>query len=144
MSDTPELGQMCFGNPFGPYGTDDFVDALVDYILAEIDRVYWNNNQKEWNKYDDPKIPGLEYRPYYWGDDEIESEKPNLKFAHSFQEIRWYKHPGRGQSCKLNWEANLWREWVNKSIQVIRDSEHDIYESPKEASTNLTTKEEEK
>ena len=123
MSDCPELGQMAFGNPTGSHGTDDFIDALVDHLLAEIDRVYWNVYQREWDRSDDPKFSGVEFRPYYWGDDETEAEKPNLKFDFSPQEIRWYKHPGRGQSCSILWDAKQWREWVNMAVEVIRKSD---------------------
>jgi len=121
MSDSPELGQLCFGNPTGSHGTDSMVDAIVDYILAEIERVYWNDRQKEWDRCDNPNIPGVEYRSYYWGDDEVEAGKPNLKFDFSPQEIRWYKHPGRGQSCTIKWTAQEWRDWCNKAIDLLRD-----------------------
>jgi len=64
----PELGQAVFGNPSGEYKCPEFVDALLNYLCQEISRVYWNVNQKEWDEYENPRIPNIEYRPYYWGD----------------------------------------------------------------------------
>lgn len=119
MSEKPELGQLMFGNPTGDYGTKPFADALVDGLLNEIGRVFWNVNQKEWDRFEDPKIPGLTYHPYYWGDDETESKKPNLAFDFSPQEIRWYKHPGRGQSCTLEWTPTEWADWYEKALNLI-------------------------
>lgn len=130
MSKEPEIGQLCWGQPTGNYGTDEFADALVEYILAEIERVYWNNNQEEWDRFDDPKMKGVEFRPYYY-DDSDEGKKPNLKFEGSAQEIRWYKHPGRGQSCTRFWDEKQWRRWFDKALKIIRKNEKDIYDDIK-------------
>lgn len=67
MTTTLELGQMVFGNPWGEYECPHWVDALVRELLREIERVFWNKNQREWDRCEDPKIPGVEFRPYYWG-----------------------------------------------------------------------------
>lgn len=128
MSKEIELGQACFGNPTGDYGTEPFVDALVDGLLNEIERVFWNKNQAEWDRHEDPKIKGLEFKPYFWGNeedpkDQIEMAKPNLKLVFSPQEVRWYKHPGRGQSCKLKWTAEEWKNWFEKGLEIINKSD---------------------
>ena len=123
MSKELELGQMIFGNPAGGFGTDEYTDALVKYLLSEIGRIYWNKNQDEWDYHDDPGLKGVEFRPYYWGDDNKEAEKPNLKFSHSPQEIRRYKHPGRGQSSSLKMDEKQWREWFEGALKVIRENE---------------------
>ena len=70
MQYEPELGQAIFGNATGEYDCPNFVDAFLEHICREIERVYWNIHQKEWDGYSgvDPQIPGIEYRPYYWGD----------------------------------------------------------------------------
>jgi hypothetical protein len=80
-----ELGQLAFGNPTGEYDMPTYATALVEFLKEEIERVYWNKNQEEWDG-GDPKIPGIQWNPYYWGDDEAEKEKPNLKFDFSKQE----------------------------------------------------------
>jgi ABC-type amino acid transport substrate-binding protein len=47
MSEKPELGQIVFDNPTGNYGTEEWQDVLIEYLLEEIKRVYWNKNQKD-------------------------------------------------------------------------------------------------
>lgn len=127
MSEQPELGQILFGAPTGAYGTPEWVDALITYLLAEIERVYWNKNQKQWDGHDDPKLDGVVFNPYYWGDDEKELDKPNLAFPKlSPQEIRWYKHPGRGQSSSLSMDPEEWIKWFTDALEVIRANDVDI------------------
>lgn len=127
MATEIEIGQAVFGNPTGDFGTPEYVDALVSALLEEIGRVYWNENQEEWTGYQDPKMKGVEARSYYWGDDEKEAALPNLKFDFSEQEIRWYKHPGRGQSSSLEWDEKQWREWFDEALKVIRSNEKPLY-----------------
>jgi hypothetical protein len=126
MSNEPELGQIMFGNPTGDYGTTEYVDSLIDYLLNEIERIYWNENQSEWNRHDNPDFKGIEFRPYIWDEESEEAKKPNLKFDFSSQEIRWYKHPGRGQSCSEKWSERKWREWFDEALKVIRSNEKDL------------------
>jgi len=121
----PEMGQMGFGNPWGRYECADFVWALLSELLAVIGRVYWNRNQKEWRYIDDPEIPGIEVRAYYWGEDEKEAKKPNFKFEDI--EIRWYKHPGRGMSLNRTLSEKEWRKWFDRCLKAIRDSEPPLY-----------------
>lgn len=150
----PEIGQAVFGCPSGEYETPNFVDAFLEYIFCEIDRVFGNVNQRQWDRYEDPQIPDVEFRPYYWGEctcgyDEAYDEfyqrtiqefggfhkkdclliLPNFKFGEV--EIRWYKHPGRGQSCNVNWNERAWRRWLDDCLRAIREYESsklpDIY-----------------
>jgi len=65
---SPTIPQALFGNPTGTYDCPDFVEALIASLFDEIERVYWNKNQKEWNKETDPKFSGLTVRPYSWGE----------------------------------------------------------------------------
>lgn len=112
-----ELGQMCFGNPTGAFEMLPYQDALVREILREIERVYWNKYQTEFDLYCGDTLPGIELRPYYWGDDEDKAELPNLKFGE--QEIRWYKHPMRGSTCTLDWSADQWVAWFDAALAHI-------------------------
>lgn len=123
MASEPELGQMLFGAPTGEYGTSELGDACVKHVLAEIDRVFWNRNQKKWDRYEDPKIPGVTFRPYYWGDDEPEAALPNLTIDGSPVEIRWYKYPMRGGSVNLDLTPDAWQEWLNLSIRTIQKAD---------------------
>src|SRR3990167_8428012 len=98
----PEMGQAMFGNPTGRYELPEYAEAMLFHIFKEIERMYWNNNQAQWENYQDPGIPGIEVRPYYWGNEEDEKDRkrmelPNFQFERG--QIRWYKYPGRGMSC---------------------------------------------
>lgn len=123
MSTEPELGQKIFRNPTGDFGTPEYADALIEALFSEIDRVYWNTNQESWERYTDPKMKGVEVRNYCWDDDSEETKKPNLKFSHSPQEIRWYKYPGRGQSCTVKMDEKEWVEWFGNAMKIIRKSD---------------------
>lgn len=119
----PELGQLCFGCPTGEYTCPSWVDALVRDILREIARVYWNVNQREWDQLTDPGIPGILFRPYYWGDDEAEAARPNLQ--HGNVEVRWYKHPMRSSSLNVDPQPDAivtWYESVLKCIAALEKS----------------------
>jgi hypothetical protein len=76
----------------------------------------------------DPKIPGIEVRPYYWGEDEKEAEKPNFKFKDV--EIRWYKYPGRGMSCNVDWSEKEWRKWFEECLSHLRKFEKENIDLP--------------
>lgn len=114
-----ELGQLVHGNPTGNYATKNYQDALVLSLLGEIDRIYGNLNQDEWNRCDDPNLVGVEFRPYYWGDDPEEAAKANLKFVFSDQEIRWYKHAGRSMTVTIDWTPDQWVQWYENAYQLI-------------------------
>lgn len=43
-----ELGQIAFDRPFFQYNLPEYAQACLNYILAEVGRVYWNTNQKRW------------------------------------------------------------------------------------------------
>lgn len=118
----PEIGQAFFGNKWNEYTCPEYVEALIDYLLREIDRVYHNGHQK-WRE-DSPgelKWGKLETKSYYWGEDENESNKPNFK--HGETEIRWYKHPGRGMSVNVDWKPTQWVNWFNKVMLTISERE---------------------
>jgi hypothetical protein len=119
--DTIELGQIEFGNPMGEYDCPEYVEALIAYIFKVIERIYWNNNQVEWNRFEDPEFEGIEYRNYYWGDNEEEKSKPN--FAYKDVELRWYKWFGRGMSLNVSKTPVEWVEWFDDCLEHIRKQE---------------------
>lgn len=117
---TLELGQMLFGNSTGQYGADAFVAALIAGLLDAIDTVYWNIYQRHWDKHSNPGLPGVVFNAYCWDDaDEEACSKPNLVFAFSRQEIRWYKHSGRSQSFTEDFSAEEWHLWYNAAHALI-------------------------
>lgn len=127
MSDLyePELGQLCFGNPCGAYDAGDIGRACLEYVLSEVERVYWNRNQRQWDYYVDPGLPGIAFRPYYWGDIEEEAEKPNLTVDGSDIEIRWYKHPCRGTTTQRPVTPDEWPAWLSKALELVRATDDD-------------------
>lgn len=113
-----ELGQLAFGNPVSEYKCPEFVDALLSYIFEEIERVYWNKNQKSWDQLGDPGIPGIKYREYYWGTNKKEAIKPN--FEYDKIEVRWYKHSQRGTTLNVSMTEKQWVKWFDNCLDVIR------------------------
>lgn len=113
-----ELGQMCFGNPTGQHEMLPYQDALVRDVLREVERVFWNLNQRQFDLASGDTLPGLELRPYYWGTDEDKQALSNLKIGE--QEIRWYKHPMRGSTCTLEWGPEQWVRWFDFAMAFIQ------------------------
>lgn len=120
MSDHPELGQLAFGNPTGNYPCPHWCDALVREVLRQIEIWFFNKNQRAWDLQEDPTIPGVECRPYYWGDDETEAARPNLSF--DGVEVRWYKHPMRGSSLNVEAEPYGMVEWFETCLSGYHPS----------------------
>ena len=50
MSNHLALGQIALGNPWGDHACPRWCDALIREILHEIERVFWNRNQRQWDK----------------------------------------------------------------------------------------------
>src|SRR3990167_2372596 len=109
-----EMGQMVFGNPVGEFTCPEYIEALIAYIFEEIDRVYWNKNQKKWNKDENPKVKGIEFRPYYWGERNKEAIKPNFKYKEV--EVRWYKHFGRSVTLNVSKTEKEWIKWFEDCL----------------------------
>lgn len=122
----PELGQAIFGCPSAEFAVPDYANALMLHVLDEIDRVYWNNHQEHWERHDDPKIPGLTFRPYWWGNEEApEADLPNLVVDGFDLEIRWYKHAGRSTSCNRELTPAEWVEWFDCAMGTVRKAERE-------------------
>jgi len=116
-----ELGQMAFGNPVGQFKCPEYVEAMVAYILNEIERIYWNKNQKEWDRNEDPKIKGIEYCPYYWGENKKEASELNFSFGEVG--LRWYKYFGRSMTLNVSKNEKEWRVWFDACLDHIRKQE---------------------
>ncbi len=125
-----ELGQIFMGNAVGEYVCPEYVEAMIAYIFEEIDRIYWNNYQTEWDRHDDPKLKGIEFRPYCWGEDE--KEKSQCNFAFKGVELRWYKNFGRGMTLNKDMTSDEWIEWFDECLKHIRKQDKaDIFEGEK-------------
>ena len=127
----PELGHAAFGNPTGEFAVSAIGSAAVSALLAEVSRVAWNREQGEigfdnegdaeaWNAYG----TGVEWHAYWWGGEEtLEAERPNLSFAGVG--VRWYKHPGRGESVDREMSPDAWSEWLDAALEAVRSADVD-------------------
>ena len=82
----PEVGQMLFGCASGPYEMSQIGDACLQAVMEELGRVYGNRHQRSWNREDDPRITGLIFRPYYWGDCDCGGEERLSKWTEKHSE----------------------------------------------------------
>lgn len=86
---------------------DELIMAVLDRIENELDRCYWNKNQKEM---DSPfKNTGSTYknkvfsvRAYNWIDDQ--DDIPN--FDSKFLKCWWYKHSHRGLLYAIDFNSD--------------------------------------
>lgn len=77
----------------------ELIKAALDAIRKELDRLYWNKNQKEMRSPFDNTSESYENKTfqvhaYYWGDDSKLIHRPNFKYGNL--EVFWYKHSDRG------------------------------------------------
>ncbi len=125
----PELGQAVFGCPTSEFRCPHFIEAGLQYLACEIERVEWNRRQEEFqsptrNYSTEYKTDAFEMYAYYWGDDEKLSERPNFKCGDF--EIRWYKYAGRGMSMNKEIDANKFFEIMDRCIQSVRKLDVDV------------------
>ena len=116
----PELGQFAFGSQaWQSYEMPEYAEALLNYIFDEIERVYWNINQKQWERYQDPKLKQIKIRPYWWGDENSKMAKL-ANFEYNGVGVSWYKYPGRGMSVDVKWKPTEWVYWFDGCMEHLR------------------------
>lgn len=110
---------------YAAFETDDFHNALLQSVLREIERVFWNRNQRQWDDYEDAGIEGVVTRPYHYcycegddHDDDCKGALPNFEF--DGVHFHWYKRPGRGMSVNVDMNAGSWREWHARVMAVVK------------------------
>lgn len=114
-----ELGHMLFGPEPGAVEMSNYAEAAFWFIHHEIKRIYWNKNQKEWDgRVEDPELPGITWNAYDW---DGASDAPN--FAFDEVKVWWYKYPGRGMTCNVDWDANQWAAWMDKCLAAVRKAD---------------------
>lgn len=88
--DDYEIGNLVFGNSRGNYPIDreNFDDRFYK-VLTKAGYDSYGCDESE------NVSPHFVVRPYYWGDDEEEAEKPNFECKELGLEIKWYKYPLR-------------------------------------------------
>ena len=118
----PELGQLCWGNPWGGFDVGNLGRACVEAVIGEVERVFWNVHQLRCAAMGTVTIGGVTLRPYWWGDeDDPHAAMPNLELHHyePAVEIRWYKHPGRGTTVNREMSPADWAKWLDACITAL-------------------------
>jgi hypothetical protein len=126
----PELGQLCFGQPWKQYEASNLVIAALDLINRELCRIQWNIHQKE---YDSPfhntgnsfRCDSFEVMAYDWGDDE---QPYNFKWKDV--EISWYKYHGRGETVNQDIVPDRINEMLDDCMVALKRYENEFDPDP--------------
>lgn len=128
----PELGQMVFGNQWQEHEVPEIMEAVLNAIRDEYDRVYWNINQRECPSPFGNHGPGanlktdvFEVCAYDWGGD----EQP-FNFAWRDLRISWYKYCGRGMSANMDISPDLAAQCLVECLASVRALEPDDENAP--------------
>lgn len=115
----PELGQMCFGQPWQQHETSELVRAVLSRIDDELGRVIWNTTQEAYNSpfgntSESFKCDAFEVQAYSWAED---GQPYNFKWRDV--EISWYKYLGRGMSANKVLEPGLLSEMLDDCMAAL-------------------------
>lgn len=118
-----ELGNLMFNtNKNQQYECPRWIVALLKELDNQLDRVMWNNTQKEYpspfeNTANSFKNDVFEVQAYNWNDD---VEQP-YNFKCGDIEISWYKYLGRDTTINEEYEPQVIIDMFNKCLQSILD-----------------------
>lgn len=122
----PELGQMMFaGGSINEYDVPELAESAIRTISDELQRVYWNNNQKE---LPDPtsntgevfdELDTFKIRAFDWSDPE--EYEPNFQWRD--YKVNWYKYLGRGTTANRPITPNEIAEMLDECLKAIRQWE---------------------
>ena len=130
-----ELGNLAFNhNTNQNYDCPYYVVALLKELGNQLERVYWNKNQEE---YDNPfENTGnrfsngvFEVQAYSWDDENptdynfkyYVGDKANIKDI----EISWYKYLGRDTTVNQLLDSNIYIDMFNNCLYSIFKMEED-------------------
>ena len=96
---------------------DELIKAVLDAIDRELERCYWNKNQKQLqspfaNTGETYSNDFFTVRAYDWKDDESDNPKPN--FESDFLTCYWYKHAHRGLIYKIKWDTKSGKDTLHQ------------------------------
>lgn len=118
-----ELGNLMFNtNKNQQYECPRWIVALLNELDNQLDRVMWNNTQKEYpnpfeNTANSFKNDVFEVQAYNWNDD---VEQP-YNFKCGDIEISWYKYLGRDTTINGEYKPQVIINMFNKCLQSILD-----------------------
>lgn len=116
-----ELGNLMFNtNKNQQYECPKWIVALLKELDNQLDRVMWNNTQKEYpspfeNTSNSFKNDVFEVQAYDWNDD---IEQP-YNFKCEDIEISWYKYLGRDTTINGEYEPQKIIDMFNKCLKSI-------------------------
>ena len=104
----------------------EFEVCLLHGLWNELERVYWNEYQEEFNNYgssEDTKdiFPNVKWCSYDWSYE----PKNTPNFSINGKNFWFYKYFGRSMTTDSEEELN--RDWYHDSLEIIRKSEKDLY-----------------
>lgn len=118
-----ELGNLMFNtNKNQQYECPRWIVALLKELDNQLDRVMWNNTQKEYpspfeNTANSFKNNVFEVQAYNWSED---VEQP-YNFKCGDIEISWYKYLGRDTTINGEYKPQVIIDMFNKCLQSILD-----------------------
>ncbi len=119
----PELGQAAFGQPHKEFEVPEIMDAALQYIRYELERVRWNIRQHDSSDPFGNNGPDGDYdsevmkvAAYSWGDD---GQPWNFKCGDI--EISWCKYMGRGMSANVVITPDMASEILLKCLSHLRE-----------------------
>ena len=120
----PELGHMIFGQGWQEHEASPMLEAALDAISAELDRVMWNIHQKTYyspfgNTGADFECPTFQVDAYSWTD----GDNQPWNFKWKDVEISWYKYLGRDTSVNQDMSNDRIAEMLNECLDAIRKYE---------------------
>lgn len=119
----PELGQYIYGQPYQAFDVPEYLEAALSYLQQEIERVEWNNGQKDFNPFGNTgqkyRTKAFEVEAYSW-DDSIEQP---YNFKWKDLELSWYKWFGRGMSMNRETTPDEVAVMLDECLKSVRDNE---------------------
>ena len=121
-----ELGNLMFNqNKNQTYECPEFVISLLKGLEDELERIYWNNNQEEFespfrNTGNNITIKEMKIQAYNWNEDKTDE----WNFKYKDLEISWYKYLGRDTTINIdpntpNFAVKM-VTYYNECIKLIR------------------------
>lgn len=122
----PELGQMLFGQPSKEFYCPEILDAALEFIRHDLQRILWNLRQEASDPFSNS---GASFRcdiftvfAYSWND---QVPQPwNFKHQPTGLEVSWYKYCGRGMSINRETSPDEIASVLRSCLQALRKIEN--------------------
>jgi len=117
-----ELGQMLFGfhNPTEEYSVprEKWMGGPFQILIAAITE---KTGEKDYGYTPHFSNDFFTMRPYYWGDEEDEMDKPNFEIPSENFRLTWYKYPFRSSYASEKLTPKRWNDLVQKCIKSLEE-----------------------